>query len=290
MPEHPPSGVPEDPAGRRPAALTPEAVESVLADFRSWLQLLAEEPPGEAGDGPEEGLDLHTLLGQLVALRHEVNLQTKAARAQQEQNAETLRQLGETLEVLRANRDAARPPEEEAEALRPLLKTLVDVYDALALAGREVQKVEATLRPALEQLTSAFDPPPATVRDEHEAPRRRGFWSRWLSGPDDRRPPTTPAERPRQAGQAADRVRQVLGSVLTGYDMSLQRVERALRQHGLEPIACLDGTFDPEQMEVVAVVADSGRPAGEVVAEVRRGYLWRGRVFRYAQVSVAKQG
>ena len=41
-------------------------------------------------------------------------------------------------------------------------------------------------------------------------------------------------------------------------------------------------------MEVVEAVADSGRPAGEVIDEARPGYLWNGRVFRYAQVRVAK--
>lgn len=46
--------------------------------------------------------------------------------------------------------------------------------------------------------------------------------------------------------------------------------------------------FDPERMEVVEVVIDSGKPAGEVIEEVRRGYFWRGRVFRFAQVRVAK--
>jgi len=46
--------------------------------------------------------------------------------------------------------------------------------------------------------------------------------------------------------------------------------------------------FDPEIMEVVEAVAASGRPAGEVLEEVRRGYIWRESVFRYAQVRVAK--
>jgi molecular chaperone GrpE len=96
--------------------------------------------------------------------------------------------------------------------------------------------------------------------------------------PNDRDPPTR---------QAADRVREVLGSLLTGYTMSLQRLERTLQQHGLEPIPCAGQRFDPEQMEVVEVVADAGR-AGQVVEEVRRGYLWRGRVFRFAQVKVAR--
>jgi molecular chaperone GrpE len=41
-------------------------------------------------------------------------------------------------------------------------------------------------------------------------------------------------------------------------------------------------------MEVLEAVPANGRPAGEVVEEVRRGYRWRGQVFRYAQVRVAK--
>ncbi len=70
--------------------------------------------------------------------------------------------------------------------------------------------------------------------------------------------------------------------------MSLQRLDRALRHHGLEPIACVGQPFDPERMEVLEAVGGTGRPANEVLDEVRRGYLWNGRVFRYAQVRVAK--
>jgi molecular chaperone GrpE len=69
--------------------------------------------------------------------------------------------------------------------------------------------------------------------------------------------------------------------------MSLQRVERALRQHGLEPILTLGQPFDPERMEAIDTAEGTGRP-GEVVEEVRRGYLWNGRVFRFAQVRVAR--
>ena len=46
--------------------------------------------------------------------------------------------------------------------------------------------------------------------------------------------------------------------------------------------------FDPEQMEVLEVVSGSGRPSGEVIDELRRGYQRRGKLFRYAQVRVAK--
>jgi molecular chaperone GrpE (heat shock protein) len=40
-------------------------------------------------------------------------------------------------------------------------------------------------------------------------------------------------------------------------------------------------------MEVVAAVSDTGRPAGEVIEEVRRGYRWKGGLFRSALVRVA---
>jgi molecular chaperone GrpE len=229
-----------------------------LADFRAWLREAAESAPAPPD---AEAVDLHTLLAQFTALRHEVHLQTRAARAQQEQGAEALRQLGEAVGALQQGQLGARLGEEQArdEALRPLLKALVDVYDNLALAEREVRRAEEGAAP---------QPAPA-------APVAPSFWARLFG-------------RAAGAPPAADRSRLVLASILTGYTMSLQRIERALRQHGLEPITAVGQPFDPERMEVLEVVADSGRPSGEVVGEVRRGYLWRGRVFRFAQVRVAK--
>jgi molecular chaperone GrpE len=253
----------------------------VLADFRSWLQQAAAEP-GAPAVTPDrqaaEPIDLHTLLGQFVALKHEVNLQTKAVRAQQEQNAEALRQLGQAVDMLQQAeaRAAAADQFGEDELVRPLLKTLVDVADALGRARREVQRVREKMAAVLDQL--AAEPAP----EQLVAPPA-GWWSRLF-----RRDVAPRPEPGRQTQELAQQVRQFLESIVTGYTMSLQRVERALQQHGLEAIPAAGQPFDPERMEVVAAVADSNRPAGEVVEEVRRGYLWRGRVFRYAQVSVAK--
>jgi molecular chaperone GrpE len=269
MSECPPPGVAEGAAGRGAQALTPDAVAAVLADFRAWLGDLAAPAPA-AEPAPAPAVELHTLLGGLVALRHEVNLQTRATRAQQEQNAETLSRLGEALEALRR---APQPAQEEAA--RPLLKTLVDLYDALALAEREVRRVREAVLPALETMLAALAPA--------EAPRR-SLWSRWFGAA----PSADESGRGRQAREAGERVRAMLAALATGYTMSLQRLDRALRQHGLEPMAVVGTPFDPERMEVLEAVADSGRKAGEVLDEVRRGYLWNGRVFRYAQVRVAR--
>lgn len=279
--------------------MTPEAIESLLSDFRSWLGQVAEAPAVPEAEVAEP-IDLHTLLAQFTALRHEVNLQTRAVRAQQEQNAETLQQLTQALEELaearaeiEKNRQQGRQQAEE-ETLRPLLKTLVDLNDSLSLAGREVQRLQDTIWQCVHKTLAAPEPAPSPAPappTEHWVIRnlKRFFPDR--PGPEivlSPQPVLAEQGQQTQAEQAADRLRQLLDSLLTGYTMSLQRMERTLRQQGLEPIPTVGESFDPEQMEVVEAVAGSGKPAGEVVGEVRRGYLWRGRVFRYAQVRVAK--
>jgi molecular chaperone GrpE len=275
------------------------------------------------GNGPPvrdddlEPIDLHTLLGQMTALRHEVHLQTRAVRTQQEQNAETLQQLGSAVESMRQTHASSQPAAGD-ELIRPLLKTLVDLYDSLALAEHEVGRVQAAISSssvAPEAEAAGQAQPLLQLLDEWEGLRGRPVerrpppapgWLAWWFG--SRRPErhsaTDRADEARivhairdavagqvqqtKGGEESLHHRRLLGSVLTGYTMSLQRVERALRQHELEPIESVGRPFDPERMEVLEVVHDSGRPTGEVVEEVRRGYLWRGRVFRYAQVRVAK--
>lgn len=278
----------------------------MLEDFRGWLTAVASAPADEPPAGPS--VDLSTLVGQFTALRQEVNLQTRAVRAQQEQNAETLRQLAEAVYAVR-EAPAAAPVWRESsadEGLRPLLKTLVDLYDAAALAGRELQRVQESATaalPPIEESESKEDAepdwrPPASVRPSWwarlfgaRAEEVGASFAAWKAEGVARRRREHDAwqERLRVARESGERTRQTLAATAAGFAMTLQRVERAMARHGLEPIPAAGRPFDPELMEVLEVVHDGGRPSGEVVEEVRRGYLWQGRVFRYAQVRVAKE-
>lgn len=248
--------------GSNGGALSPDAIDRVLGEFRTWLTMLSslpaptEEPPA---------VDLHTLVAQFTALRHEINLQTKATRSTLEQNGEVLSELRSTVEQLQE-----QPTD---DGLDPLLKTLVDVYDNLALALRQVEKQREAVEVPLKALTEGIGSPP-----------KAGFWSSLFGGSKDRDEPTGH----QSAAEASALVRSSLDSVIAGYRMSLARVERILEQSDLETIAVVGETFDPELMEVVEVVGETGRPAGEVVEEVRRGYLRGEVVFRYAQVKVAR--
>jgi molecular chaperone GrpE len=229
-------------AGRGPSPLTPEAIDAVLADFRRWLEDLAAGPPEQTPEPEEPAVDLGTLVAAFTALRHEVNLQTKATRVQSEQFAQALEALKQTA-----------PARTDDGDVRPLVKGLAEAYDALARAAKE-----------LGQLQDGLNVPP----------RKPTFLERLFT---------------RRAGQggtsvAADR----LVATAVGLRMSQKRVERLMRDVGLETVECVGRPFDAGTMEAVEAVADSGHLAGTVIEELVRGYRWRGRVFRYAQVRVAQ--
>jgi molecular chaperone GrpE len=279
----------------------------VLADFRSWLAAALSTPTADTGPSAEPPPDLHTLLGQMLALRQEVNLQTRAVRNQQELNAETLRLLAEAVEVLR-ERSAPPPVAAGDDSVRPLLKTLVDVYDALSLAEREIRRGGTPLTELVEEAIDAMDDaveelaaPLPEQPPTPAPPPPRSVWSRLLGAPSAPVPAAPVADREprrqrreelseqlREGSEDLARVREVLPSLLSGYQMGLQRLERALAQSGLQPIPAVGLPFDPERMEVLEATSSSGRPAGEVLEEIRRGYLHNGRIFRYAQVRVAR--
>jgi molecular chaperone GrpE len=265
----------------------------------------------------QQPVDLHTLLGQFIAVRHEVNLQTRAVRAQQEQNAEALRVLAGAVESLQRSQESASQSQQQAaeEQVRPLLKALIDLHDALALASREAQRVQEDLLPTLGDLVGEPAPWSLTLSDVETpaldgGPRpllarllgvrgvEQGRLDDWrqraraalekAAAAQQQEYQATQQERYRQAKQGMERVQQLLASLVAGYRMGLQRIERALQQNGLEAIPVVGRPFDPERMEVLEAVDNSGRPAGEVLEEVRRGYFWRDRIFRYAQVRVAR--
>jgi hypothetical protein len=125
-------------AERDAEIVTPDAIESILSDFRHWLVEAKDAPPVE----PAPHLDVATVVQHFITLRQEVNLQTKSTRAQTEQSAQTVVLLQEALGELQRQQHLLEQNEESGqdELLRPLLKTLIDAFDALSLAEREVSK------------------------------------------------------------------------------------------------------------------------------------------------------
>ena len=246
----PPDAGPTD-RGRHPTPgyLTPERVDQTLADFRTYLEALLDPPP--APDALPEPFDLSALVAQFTALRHDVNLQTKAVRAVAEQ-------------APAPTPKPAAPPDNAA----PLVKALIDIADALLASHRQMVGVRAGLEPLLAALTT----PPTPPAD------KPGFFARLFG-----KPAPAAADPP---DAAAAKLVPLIAGVADGYALSLRRVEKALEAAGLEVIAAVGRAFDPERMEAVELAG--GGPSGSVVEEVRRGYTKGGSVVRFALVKVAR--
>jgi molecular chaperone GrpE len=73
-----------------------------------------------------------------------------------------------------------------------------------------------------------------------------------------------------------------------GLELSVRKLEEALRAHGLEAIEAVGKPFDPSVHEAIGHEESAELPEDTVVQELRRGYRIRDRVVRPALVKVAR--
>jgi molecular chaperone GrpE len=80
------------------------------------------------------------------------------------------------------------------------------------------------------------------------------------------------------------------GSWVEGIAAIDRKLRLLLESEGVTAIDAAPGTpFDPREHEAVANVPGTGRPGGEIVDQLRRGYRLRDRVIRPALVAVAEE-
>lgn len=76
-------------------------------------------------------------------------------------------------------------------------------------------------------------------------------------------------------------------AVLEGFQLIIQQFTSVLADFGLARIETLGRHFDPLTSEAVGVLPSETAPEGEVLAEVRRGYMLKNRLLRPARVIVS---
>ena len=242
MPDAPPQ-VPPGPTTGGDGPMSAAEIDSILADFRAWL---------EAGGVPApEPVGLLTLAREFTALRHEVNLQTKASRA-------AVGKLSEQADP--------------REGQRLLVQSLVDIADALATGLQNVEGIADTL----------------TLAELTRPPTAEPGWFARLAGVKQTGLADWAMDAFVRAEAAARFLEIRRSAIADGYALSLKRVERALTAAGLEPIPTVGERFDPTTMEAVELADGGDAASGIVLAESRRGYRWGGEVFRFARVTVAR--
>jgi molecular chaperone GrpE len=73
-----------------------------------------------------------------------------------------------------------------------------------------------------------------------------------------------------------------------GIELIHSKLHDVLKKRGITPIEALGSDFDPNLHQAVLHEASPSHRDGEVIAELRRGYLMNGRLLRPAMVKVAK--
>lgn len=80
---------------------------------------------------------------------------------------------------------------------------------------------------------------------------------------------------------------EILSKIEEGIALTLDNLLKSLAKHGIEPIAT-NGAFDPNFHDAIMQVQSQTHTAGEIVAELQKGYKYKERVLRPSMVSIAK--
>jgi molecular chaperone GrpE len=82
------------------------------------------------------------------------------------------------------------------------------------------------------------------------------------------------------------RAAQQVASLAEGMAMNLRRLDETLARRGLRRLAAVGHPFDPQTMHAAELARDPARPNGQVVAELRPGWLLHDQLLRAAEVVV----
>jgi molecular chaperone GrpE len=256
--------------------------EALLSRFRDWLRDARAEADGLNGDrvdvssspDPKPEVGLYRLVEEFTALRHEVKLETKGSRGLQEQVDTLLPALRQAIDQFRS----VAPKEEQAAqaAGRPLAEAIADLDEALDRGRLEIEKARDRL--AAEAASSA-----ASIASDLDELFRRQSWFRGL-----RLRPYHEQVRDLVARRVGEPRLGFFDALLEGYGLIQARLRKAMVAGQVRRIDCVGLSVDPTLMTVVEAVDAPDWPPGHVVDEVRRGYTWRGRVLRYAEVRAAR--
>ena len=77
-------------------------------------------------------------------------------------------------------------------------------------------------------------------------------------------------------------------SLQNGVQLIQQKFAKVLAERGLEPMQAVGAEFEPNVHDALTEMAVEGKPAGLVLEEHAKGYMYRDRVLRPAKVIVSK--
>ncbi len=216
-----------------------------------YLQTTPELPEYLA-EPPESlpGFDPYQMVGEWVALRHEIKQQNKLAQS-------TTLSLQQALDVERSRNEQLQNQQSNASAKgnddKSLWKDLLSVMDDL---DRTIAHNQAQI---------------AAI--ESSEPPETSFWQKLFSRPSEPLLGASSIESLTSNQEAIEMIRRSLLAIL--------------RQRQITPILALEQPFDPECMYAIGQQHSELVPSNQIIQEVVRGYRQGDRILREAQVIVS---
>lgn len=210
---------------------------------------------------PELGAQIEALREALAALEKQVG---RSGREQFKANTLAETQAAQIAEALADLRRADERREAELAALRE--------QAAREQAAARLEVVRALL-PTLDSLDQAIRSGRQVLAQHAQRQSPEQLLRRLLQIP------AEPSD--------GDALRGALGAWLSGLDLTRRRLLDTIAAEGVAPIAAEGHPFDPAYHIALETVAATDAPPGQVVHEIRRGYMAGERVLRYAEVAVA---
>jgi molecular chaperone GrpE len=166
-----------------------------------------------------------------------------------------------------------------------------------------------------EPVTEPVETPPAATDQLAELQRERDdYYDRWVrkAAEFDNYRRRVERERREQADHAVVRLLQELLLVVDDFDLAQMaggdgtadviegggyrkgvelihaKLHDLLRKHGVRPIEAIGADFDPNLHQAVVQEVSPAHRDGEVIGELRKGYMMGDRLLRPAMVKVAK--
>ena len=255
-------------------------VDALFDRFRDWLDSASAESELEGASERGMAVDkepirefgLIDLIEEFTALRHELKLQTKSSPRSPSRPKQCRRRSSR-----RSNTSARSSP------------------------GKNRRHGPPARRVGPRPGRSGRSPPPRRGRNLPAHRQIAELAPQSLSSALDELLPRPVVDQPPLAGGYHQQVMESLerngasrhalfDSFAEGFGLIRKRLGRLMAAEQLEPIACVGRAVDPELMTVLEVVDSPESPPGTVTKELRRGYKWRGRVLRYAEVQAVRTG
>lgn len=252
--------------------------EQMLNRFREWLDTTHTEAGLMAGEDPAQvsadvrAVGLFDVVEAFTVLRQEVKLQTKSSRTVQDCADSTIAALETAIE--RFNSIESKEMSAARAAVIPLIRTMAELRESIDRGRAVIERAAARVS---DETRTRF------VNWLDEECGREAWWRQWII----RRFRRSLESRWEQ--QLREIHKPLCESLVDGYKLIQQRLDRAMQEHEIRRIECVGRPVDLLCMTVVDLTEDSGRPPGIVVEDVRPGYYWKTEVVRFAEVRATTQ-